>query len=70
MQVLKEDIRSRILKVARQQFAQKGYAKTSMREIAGLADEQSAYIQTNSRHKTAGKEEIFTEVSSFFYEPF
>ena len=37
MQVLKEDIRSRILKVARQQFAQKGYAKTSMREIAGLA---------------------------------
>ena len=24
------------------------------------------YIQTNSHNKTAGKEEIFTEVSSFF----
>ena len=28
------------------------------------------YIQTNSHNKTAGKEEIFTEVSSFFYEQF
>lgn len=34
MQVLKEDIRDRILMVARQQFEQKGYSKTSMREIA------------------------------------
>ena len=37
MQVLKEDIRSRILTVARQQFERKGYVKTSMLEIAGLA---------------------------------
>ena len=37
MQVLKEDIRSRILTVARQQFERKGYVKTSMREIAELA---------------------------------
>ena len=37
MQVLKEDIRGRILTVARQQFGQKGYSKTSMREIAELA---------------------------------
>ena len=28
------------------------------------------YIQTISRNKAAGKEEIFTEVSSFFYERF
>ena len=26
------------------------------------------HIQTISRVRTAGKEEIFTEVSSFFYE--
>ena len=30
----------------------------------------NTYIQTFSRPKTAGKEEIFTEVSSFFYELF
>ena len=48
--------------VARQQFGQKGYSKTSMREI------QATHIQTISRIRTAGREEIFTEVSSFFYE--
>ena len=37
MQVQKEDIRGRILTVARQQFERKGYSKTSMREIAELA---------------------------------
>ena len=36
MQILKENIRVRILKVARQQFEQKGYSKTSMRKIADL----------------------------------
>ena len=35
MQVLKEDIRGRILAVAEQRFGQQGYSKTSMREIAG-----------------------------------
>lgn len=34
MQLLKDNIRSRILNVAKQQFELKGYAKTSMREIA------------------------------------
>ena len=62
MQVQKEDIRGRILTVARQQFERKGYSKTSMREI------QTTHIQTISRIRTAGREEIFTEVSSFFYE--
>ena len=38
MQVLKKDIRGRILAVARQQFERNGYSKTSMREIAVLAD--------------------------------
>ena len=65
MQVLKEDIRGRILTVARQQFGQKGYSKTSMREIQATHIQT---IQTISRVRTAGREEIFTEVSSFFYE--
>lgn len=34
MQLLKDNIRSRILDVAKQQFELKGYAKTSMRQIA------------------------------------
>lgn len=38
MQTLKDDIRERILKVAHEQFSQKGYLKTSMRDIAVLAD--------------------------------
>ena len=37
MQVLKEDIRGRILAVAKLQFGQKGYSKTSIREITELA---------------------------------
>ncbi len=36
MQILKANTRNRILIVARQQFEQKGYSKTSMREIADL----------------------------------
>ena len=38
MQVLKEDIRDRVLAVAKLQFGQKGYSKTSMREIAEAAN--------------------------------
>ncbi len=38
MQVLKDDIHSRILAAAKQQFGLKGYSKTSMREIAELAN--------------------------------
>lgn len=34
MQILKEDIKHRILDVARQEFASRGYAKASMRSIA------------------------------------
>lgn len=34
MQILKDNIRSRILDVAKRQFELKGYSKTSMREIA------------------------------------
>ena len=37
MQVQKEDIRGRVLTVAKRQFERKGYSKTSMREIAELA---------------------------------
>lgn len=34
MQVLKDDLRARILDVAKQEFAKKGFIKTSMRDIA------------------------------------
>ena len=58
MQVLKEDIRDRILAIARQQFAQNGYSKTSMREIAGLAGVGVGNIY----NYFANKDELFREV--------
>ena len=58
MQVLKEDIRGRVLTVARQQFGQKGYSKTSMREIA-----ESASIGVgNIYNYFTNKDELFCEV--------
>ena len=58
MQVLKEDIRGRVLAVARQQFGQKGYSKTSMREIA-----ESASIGVgNIYNYFTNKDELFCEV--------
>ena len=58
MQVLKENIRSRVLTVARQQFGQKGYSKTSMREIA-----ESAGIGVgNIYNYFTNKDELFCEV--------
>ena len=58
MQVLKEDIRDRILAIARQQFAQNGYSKTSMREIAGLAGVGVGNIY----NYFVNKDELFREV--------
>lgn len=58
MQVLKEDIRGRILAVARQQFEQKGYSKTSMRGIAESADVGVGNIY----NYFASKDELFHEV--------
>ena len=58
MQVLKEDIRDRILAIARQQFAQNGYSKTSIREIAGLAGVGVGNIY----NYFANKDELFREV--------
>ena len=58
MQVLKEDIRGRILTVARQQFGQKGYSKTSMREIAELA----GCGVGNIYNYFTNKDELFREV--------
>lgn len=58
MQVLKEDIHGRILSVARQQFAERGYAKTSMREIATLAEVGVGNIYNYFR----SKDELFREV--------
>lgn len=58
MQVLKEDIRSRILTVAKQQFERKGYVKTSMREIAGLVGVGVGNIY----NYFTNKDELFREV--------
>ena len=57
MQVLKEDIRGRILAVAKLQFGQKGYSKTSMREIAELAGVGVGNIY----NYFTGKDELFGE---------
>ena len=58
MQVLKEDIRSRILTVARQQLERNGYSKTSMREIAVLAGVGVGNIY----NYFTNKDELFREV--------
>ena len=58
MQVLKENIRGRILAVARQQFRHSGYSKTSMREIAELAGVGVGNIY----HYFTNKDELFCEV--------
>ena len=58
MQVLKEDIRGRILTVARQQFGLKGYSKASMREIAELA----GIGVGNIYNYFTNKDELFREV--------
>lgn len=58
MQVLKEDTRGRILAVAGQQFGQKGYSKTSMREIAGAVGVGVGNIY----NYFTNKDELFREV--------
>ena len=58
MQVLKENIRGRILAVARQQFRHNSYSKTSMREIAELAGVGVGNIY----HYFTNKDELFCEV--------
>ena len=58
MQVLKDDIRGRILAVARQQFERKGYSRTSMREIAELA----RIGVGNIYNYFTNKDELFHEV--------
>ncbi len=58
MQVLKKDIRGRILTVARRHFRQSGYSRTSMREIA-----ESAGIGVgNIYNYFTSKDELFREV--------
>lgn len=57
MQILKCDIRSRILEAARQLFGAKGYSKTSMREIAAEAGVGTG----NLYNYFIGKDELFRE---------
>ena len=58
MQVLKGNIRHRILNVAGQLFARHGYAKTSMREVAA----QAGIAVGNLYHYFPGKDELFREL--------
>ena len=58
MQVQKEDIRGRVLTVAKRQFERKGYSKTSMREIAELAGVGVGNIY----NYFTNKDELFHEV--------
>lgn len=58
MQMLKEEIRERILKTAERQFAQKGFLKSSMREIAA----QSGVGVGNIYNYFPNKDAIFREV--------
>lgn len=58
MQVLKENIRRQILEAAGQLFAQKGYAKTSMREVAARAGVGVG----NLYHYFSGKDELFCQL--------
>ena len=58
MQILKDNIRSRILDVAKQQFELKGYSKTSMREIA----ESAGVGVGNIYNYFTNKDDLFREV--------
>ena len=58
MQVLKGNIRHRILDMAGQLFARHGYAKTSMREVAA----QAGIAVGNLYHYFPGKDELFREL--------
>ena len=58
MQILKDNIRSRILDVAKRQFELKGYSKTSMREIA----ESAGVGVGNIYNYFTNKDDLFREV--------
>lgn len=60
MQYLKEDIRQNILDSAKKKFLEKGYADTSMREIA----EDVGIVSGNIYHYFHSKEDIFEGVVS------
>lgn len=56
MQVLKDDIRQKIIDVARTEFYRKGFAKTSMRSVAIQVGVGNLYNYFN------GKDELFCAV--------
>ena len=60
MQILKEDIRRSILTVARKEFAEKGYAKASMRHIASMVGVRVG----NLYNYFASKDELFRAILS------
>lgn len=64
MQILKEDIRERIIESARNEFLEKGFSKASMRIIA----EKSGITVGNIYRYFEGKEALFNEMIQSAYE--
>ena len=60
MQTLKEDIKRSILKVAKKEFAEKGYSKASMRHIASVVGVRAGNIY----NYFASKDELFRTILS------
>ena len=60
MQTLKDDIRRSILMVARKEFAEKGFAKASMRHIASVVGVRAGNIY----NYFASKDELFRTILS------
>jgi AcrR family transcriptional regulator len=66
MQVLKPEIKNKILNVSEQMFFKKGYLKTSTRDIA----KKSGISVSNLYKYFKNKEDLFYEITSFFYNNF
>ena len=58
MQIPKDNIRNNILKAAENIFLEKGYSKTSMREIAA----KSNVVLSNIYNYFKNKDEIFCQI--------
>jgi AcrR family transcriptional regulator len=63
MQVLKEEVRAKILKVARKMFIEHGYENTSMKMIANKA----GVSKSNLYNYYSAKEEIFCQLTKRAY---
>ena len=70
MQVLKEDIKNRILNVAKQEFAKRGFIKTSMRDIAKGAGVGVGNLYNYFSSKDHLFIEVLSPITAAFYTIF